>query len=66
MKKKSANQRLKDWVLAGKSITPLQALNKFGILRHSARILDMRNEGVDITTTIVKRNGKQFAKYQLA
>lgn len=58
-------KRLKKHILAGKSITPMQALEKFGIFRLSARILDLRQEGYDIATEIVHKNGKRFAKYQL-
>lgn len=58
-------KRLKKHILAGKAITPLQALEKFGIFRLSARILDLRQEGYDIATEIVTKNGKRFAKYQL-
>ena len=66
MKTKSANQKLRSWVLSGKSITPLQALQKFGILRLGARILDMRNDGHNIITEMIERDGKRFARYKLA
>jgi hypothetical protein len=66
MKAKSAKQKLRNWIASGKAITPLQALNRFGIFRLSARVLEMRNEGYDIETKMVEQNGKTFAKYQLA
>lgn len=66
MKAKSDTQRLRAWILSGKSITPLQALEKFRCLRLGARILDLRNEGYDIVTQIVHKNGKRFARYKLA
>jgi hypothetical protein len=66
MKTKSATERLRHWVLSGKAITPIQALDTFGIFRLSARILEMRNEGWLIDTKIVERNGKKFAQYKLA
>lgn len=65
MKTKSAKQKLRDWIISGKAITPLQALNRFGIFRLSARVLEMRNEGYDIETKMVEQNGKTFARYQL-
>jgi hypothetical protein len=65
MKTKSANQKLRNWVLSGKAITPLQALDKFGIFRLSARILELRNEGWIIDTKMIERNGKKFAQYKL-
>ena len=50
----------------GKSLTPIQALNKFGCFRLAARIADLRNDGINIKTTIVKlKNNKQIAKYSL-
>lgn len=50
----------------GKSLTPIEALNKFGCFRLAARIADLRNDGMNIKTTIVKlKNKKQIAKYTL-
>lgn len=66
MKKKSATQRLEDWILSGKAITPLQALNKFGIFRLGARIYDLRRKGYNIATKMVRRNDKEYAQYKLA
>ena len=64
--KDSSTQRLRRWILSGKSITPLQALDKFGCLRLGARIMDLRNEGYNIVTKMVEKNGKRFARYKLA
>ena len=47
------------------SITPLQAINKYMILRLSARIFDLRDSGHKIKTTIIKSGKKRFAKYIL-
>ena len=38
------------WLLKGLSITPLEALNRFGSLRLSAIIFDLREEGLPIVT----------------
>jgi len=65
-KQQSAIQRLKKWLESGRAITPLQALEKFKIMRLGARIYDFRQEGMNITTTIETKNGKRFAKYRLA
>lgn len=62
----TASKRLKKWILSGKSITPIQALNKFGIFRLGARILELRQAGHDIVTIMQQENGKRFAKYKLA
>lgn len=48
----------------GKSITPIDALNKYGCFRLAARISDLRNDGMNIKTTIVKlKNNKHIATY---
>lgn len=46
-------------------VTPLDALGELGIYRLSARILELRDQGHDIQTELVKANGKRFAKYRL-
>jgi hypothetical protein len=66
MNTQSANKKLRQWVLSGKAITPIQALEKWGIFRLGARILELRQEGHNIVTTMMEKNGKRFAKYQLA
>lgn len=48
---------------SGKKLTPRQASDKFLCDRLAARICDLRREGYDIATEIVKRNGKHFARY---
>ena len=52
------------------SITPLEAMNEFGIMRLGARIYDLKESGVKIITeTVTSRNraGKRvrFARYRL-
>lgn len=59
------NQQIKSYLAKGKSITPIQALNKFGCFRLAARISDLRNEGLNIATKIVTKEGKSYASYRL-
>lgn len=59
------NQQIKSYLKKGKSITPIQALNKFGCFRLAARISDLRNDGLNIATKIVTKDGKTFASYRL-
>lgn len=47
------------------SITPLDALRKFGCFRLGARINDLRNQGYEIETIMTTINKKRFAKYVL-
>jgi hypothetical protein len=62
---KTQKQQIQDYLSKGKSITPLQALNKFGCFRLAARIADLRNEGVNIATKNVTKAGKTFASYSI-
>lgn len=50
-----------------KSITPLEALDKFGCMRLAAIIWTLRDEGHSITTTTVynKESGKSYASYKM-
>lgn len=50
---------------AGKKLTPLQALQKFGCLRLSGRVLELRQAGYDIKTKLVKRGGSRVAEYRI-
>ena len=59
------NQQIKGYLENGKSITPIEALNKFGCFRLAARISDLRNEGLNIATKIVTKKGKSYASYRL-
>lgn len=52
------------------SITPMEALSEYGCMRLGARIWDLRDDGIEIETEMVKaknRFGKdiRFAKYSL-
>jgi len=52
-------------LLKGKSITPIEALNKHGCFRLAAIIFNIRAEGFTVETEIVHRNGKKWASYTL-
>lgn len=47
------------------SITPLQALDVYGVMRLAARIADLRSAGNLIATETVKRGTKKYARYHL-
>lgn len=53
------------WLQSGKSITPLEALEKFGSFRLGARILELKQAGHRIVTAMVTKNGKRYASYSL-
>jgi hypothetical protein len=48
----------------GHKITPLQALRKFGVLRLSARMADLRRDGWPVKArTVSLGQGKRVAEY---
>lgn len=57
-------EQIKNHLLAGNTLTPLEALGVFGCFRLAARIDELRNQGIDIDTH-VKRDalGKKYASY---
>lgn len=46
-------------------ITPLEALNKYGCFRLSARIFDLKEQGFPTKREMVTQGKKTFAKYTL-
>lgn len=60
---KSTTQKIREWLESGRSLTPLQALNKWGCMRLGARINELRNQGWNIITDTVEKDGKRYAKY---
>lgn len=53
------------YLQTGRSITPLEALNKFGCFRLGARCWDLRKAGYEIKSEMIEEHGKRFAKYSL-
>lgn len=47
------------WLLKGYSITPLEALNRFGIFRLAAVVHELRDEGLDIVTEKIQVSPKK-------
>lgn len=54
---------IKAYLDAGNSLTPIEALMKFGCFRLAARIKDLRDSGMNIITIKEEKDGKTFAKY---
>ena len=46
------------------TITPLEALSLYGIMRLGARIFDLKKLGFEIQTSTIQKNGKHFAEYR--
>ncbi|PIT43804.1 hypothetical protein BHC46_12435 [Snodgrassella alvi] len=57
-----------EYMRAGNSITPIEALQLFGCMRLGARIYDLKQDGHVINTLMVKdeKSGVRYARYSLA
>ena len=55
-------------LLQGKTITPIEALDRFGCFRLGARIYDLKRRGFVISASTIrdKASGKHYAEYRLA
>jgi hypothetical protein len=62
---KTQKEQIKKYLLSRKTITPIQALNKFGCCRLAAIIYKLKDEGLKIATEMEYQGKKQFAKYRL-
>lgn len=65
--KKSQNEAIREYLEAGHSITPLEALNKFCCFRLGARIADLKKQGLQIENRPINdpNTGKRYANYRL-
>ena len=62
---KTQKEQIKKYLLSRKTITPIQALNKFGCFRLAAVIYKLKNEGLKIVTEMEYNKNKQFARYRI-
>lgn len=65
MQIESQEKKIRDYLLTGKSLTSLQALNLFGCLRLSARIYDLIKQGFLIQSKIIEVNKKRVSQYKI-
>ena len=68
MRQKKPNQveaRLKIALLDGQKVTPLQALARWNTFRLAVYVDRLRKKGLNVQTTMISKNGKQFAQYSL-
>ncbi len=59
------NKQILEALKKGDKLTPLEMLYRFGTLRASARIFDLKAQGHDIQSKIVNKDGKQVSEYSL-
>ena len=64
-KPKSQSDRILAHLISGKSLTAMQALDKFGCFRLAARVESLRKQW-PITTEMKTKDGKRFAVYRLS
>lgn len=63
-RRKSQREMIRQDLLAGKTITPIDALERYGSYRLAARISELREEGMEITT-YQDPNNNMYAQYAL-
>lgn len=57
---------IRNHLLSGEKITPIEALNFYKCMRLGARIYDLRRAGMSIQSrTVTLRNGKKVSQYYL-
>jgi len=67
----SQKTRIRNYLSSGKAINPLVAFNRLGVYRLSAVIFNLKNDGADISTTLIpvkNRFGRKMlvASYRMA
>lgn len=62
----SQKSQIRAWLESGKAINPMIALKEFGCFRLGARIWDLRDEGMTISTTMIDNGkGASYAEYRM-
>ena len=61
----SQEREILHYLKDGNTLTPIDALNKFGCFRLGARIMDLKKEGHNIVNDWESSGGKKYAKYRL-
>lgn len=61
----SQSTRILAYLKSGRPLTPLQALRLGMGMRLGARILELREAGYRIKTTLVRRGNSRVAEYRL-
>ena len=63
---RNQTNRILRYLRTGRGITPLSALSRFNCMRLAARIEELKDAGIRITSRMMHRNGRRFACYRLA
>ncbi len=62
---RSQSDQIIDYLAAGHTLTPIDALKRFGCFRLGARVYDLKREGHRIKSEMVRKGEKRFARYSL-
>jgi len=62
---KSQNDLILEHLKKGKTLTSLQALEKFGCFRLASRIVDLHKRGIDVKARTMVSNKKHYSQYYL-
>ena len=65
MKTEAQNNQILKYLQTGKSLTPMDALQKFVCFRLGARIYDLKRDGHSIVSQMVDVGEKRVARYSL-
>ena len=61
----SQEQEILNYLKTGQTLSPLEALNRFGCMRLASRVYDLRNQGHRIEATRVGNGRKAWHEYNL-
>lgn len=62
---RTQEQAILSHLKSGKTLTPLEALERYGCFRLGARIWDMKQAGYNIVTERETKGGKSYARYRM-
>lgn len=65
MRKQTQKDAILGYLMAGNTITPLEALDKFGCFRLADIIFKLKKDGYNIETARIKDGDKWYARYKL-
>ena len=61
----SQTTQIQNHLEQGNTLTAIEALNLFGVFRLSARVKNLRDNGMNIITETVTKDNKSYAKYRM-
>lgn len=67
MAAKTQKEKIREHLVNGGTLTPLEVLEKFGCFRLATRVFELKKEGLDVKTQIIEdpATGKRYAEYYI-